>query len=272
MPTTPNSPNTSVKHRTGPEPVVEPTHRTSTKNTGVSTISTARPSPLPNPCQVACRSRSSTAKPSRSAPAVGKPSLRPNPLVNRIRNLWARFSAGQTGAGILPENADGKVRTAPQAGTHARWRRRSSRSTTASDAAGAAARVLRRAPAGAGPGSDAGVEPREQQQREAPRRRRARARCPRSCTWGPARRPRAARSTPTGSRPCAAGRARVASSRWCRWPASAWCQCWRVHEPADEREHDVEDRHAEDDHRDQRGARRRRTCCPRTRSRCARRS
>ena len=60
------------------------------------------------------------------------------------------------------------------------------------------------------------------------RRRRARARCPPSCRWGPARRAESSavhahrittvRRWPWPSR----------MRRWCRWPASAWCQCWRL--------------------------------------------
>ena len=66
-------------------------------------------------------------------------------------------------------------------------------------------------------------------------RRRAAARAPAtpngtsalpSCRVGRQQRdaPRAARSRPRGSRPCGAGRGPRRMSRWCRWPASAWCQ------------------------------------------------
>ena len=82
MPTTPNRPNTSIK--TGPVPNQWSSNAPNApNNTGVSTISTAWPSPLPNPCQRACRSRSSTCEtfPIRPAVRQAEPSS-PNPLVN----------------------------------------------------------------------------------------------------------------------------------------------------------------------------------------------
>ena len=186
------------------------------------------------------------AKPSRPAPgSEASPRLRAEPACESIRNLWSRFLTGQTGARIFTQNPAKLLDAGPARG-QARWRRRSSRSTTSSRGgrAGGVRGPLRAAPgATRTPGwnhansSSARPGDHERHERVALLRvGRARARRADSSAVH-AQRITTVRRGPWPRR----------MRRWWRWPASAWCQCWRLHEPAHEREHDVEDRHAEDD-------------------------
>ena len=83
------------------------------------------------------------------------------------------------------------------------------------------------------------------------RARTARSRCPRSCRSAPARRPRAARSRAHRITTVRRGPWPRRMSRWWRWSLSACVPALAVDDPADEREHGVEDRDAEDHERDE---------------------